>query len=99
MSCHRSGPERGHTSDIRAPPNTEEEGDSDYPWRDRLVSRISCGSLSDTRREEDGGCSCVPVSGVASESYTDIAVLSDISDEVEEADNTQLADDRKTRAV
>ena len=94
-----SGPERGHTSDIHAPPNTEEEGDSDYPWRDRLVSRISCGSLSDTRREEDGGCSCITVSGVARERYTDIAVLSDFSDEVEEADNTQLTDDRKPEPV
>ena len=42
-----SGPERGYMSDIRTPPNTEEEGgDSDYPWRDRMVSRISCGSSS-----------------------------------------------------
>ena len=91
-----SGPERGHTSDICAPPNTEEEGDSDYPWKDRMVSRISCGSLSDTRREEDGGRSCITVSGVASERYTDIA---DFSDEVEEADNTQLADDQRPEPV
>ena len=60
-----------------------------------MVSRISCGSLSDTRREEDNGRSYITVSGVTSERYADIAVLSDFSDEVEEADNTQLADGRR----
>ena len=45
-----------HTSDIRTPPNTEEEGDSDYPWRDRMVSRKLCGSSSDALHEEDGRC-------------------------------------------
>ena len=57
-----------------------------------MVSRISCGSSSDTRREEDNGRSYSTVSGVASERYADIAVLSDFSDELEEADSTQLAD-------
>ena len=90
-----SSPERGYMSDIRTPANTEEEGDSDYPWRDRMVSRISCGSSSDTRREEDNGRSYSTVSGVASERYADIAVLSDFSGELEEADSTQLADGRR----
>ena len=67
------------SSDIRTPPNTEEEGDSDYPWRDRMVSRILCGSSSDALGEEYNGCSYSTVSGVASESYADIAVLSDFS--------------------
>ena len=49
-----SSPKRDYMSDIRTPPNTEEEGDSNYPWRDRMVSRISCGSSLDTRREEVG---------------------------------------------
>ena len=90
-----SSPERDYMSDIRTPANTEEEGDSDYPWRDRMVSRISCGSSSDTRREEVNGRSYITVSGVASEGYADIAVLSDFSDEREEEDSTQLADGRK----
>ena len=90
-----SSPKRGYMSDIRTPPNTEEEGDSDYPWRDRMVSRISCGSSSDTRREEDNGRSYITVSGVASERYADIAVMSDFSDELEEADSKQLADGRR----
>ena len=54
-----SGPERGHMNNIRTPPNTEEEGDSDYPWRDRMVSGISCELLSDTRREENNGGSYI----------------------------------------
>ena len=60
-----------------------------------MVSRISCGSSSDTRREEDNGRSYITVSGVASERYADIAVLSDFSDKLEEADSTQLADGRR----
>ena len=85
---------RVHTSDIRTPPNTEEEGDSDYPWRDQMVSRKLCGSSSDALHEENDGCTYSTVSGVASARYADIAVLSDFSDESEEAERTRLADDR-----
>ena len=83
---------RVHTSDIRTLPNTEEEGDSDYPWRDRMVSRILCGSSPDALCEENNGYSYSTVSGVASARYADIAVLSDLSDESEEAERTRLAD-------
>ena len=83
-----------HTSDIRTPPNTEEEGDSDYPWRDRMVSRKLCGSSSDALYDENDGCTYSTVSGVASARYADIAVLSDFSDESEEAERTRLADGR-----
>ena len=83
-----------HTSDICTPPNTEEEGDSDYPWRDRMVSRKLCGSSSDALYEENDGCTYSTVSGVASARYADIAVLSDFSDESEEAERTRLADGR-----
>ena len=86
--------ERVHTSDIHTPPNTEEEGDSDYPWRDRMVSRKLYGSSSDALYEEDGRCLYSTVSGVASERYADIAVLSDFSDDSEETERTRLADDR-----
>ena len=85
---------RVHTSDIRTPPNTEEEGDSDYPWRDRMVSRKLCESSSDALYEEDGMCLYSTVSGVASERYADIAVLSDFSDDSEETERTRLADGR-----
>ena len=85
---------RVHTSDIRTPPNTEEEGDSDYPWRDRMVSRKLYGSSSDALYEEDGRCLYSTVSGVARERYADIAVLSDFSDDSEETERTRLADGR-----
>ena len=85
---------RVHASDIRTHPNTEEEGDSDYHWRDRMVSRKLCGSSSDALYEEDGRCTYSTVSGVASERYADIAVLSDFSDESEETERTRLADGR-----
>ena len=80
-----------HTSDIRTPPNTEEEGDSDYPWRDRMVLYESS---SDALYEEDGRCPYSTVSGVASERYADIAVLSDFSDDSEEEERTRLAGGR-----
>ena len=32
--CESLGRGRVHLIEIRAPPNTEEEGDSDYPWTD-----------------------------------------------------------------
>ena len=40
--------------DIRVPPNTEEEGDSDYPWADRLLSKESDGSSSNVVYHNDG---------------------------------------------
>ena len=44
---------RGHISDTRAPPNTEEEGDFDYPWADRLLSEESDGSSSNVVHRND----------------------------------------------
>ena len=59
-----------------------------------MVSRKLCGSSSDALYEEDGRCTYSTVSGVASERYADIAVLSDFSDESEETERTRLADGR-----
>ena len=50
--CESSG--RVHLIEIHAPPNTEEEGDSDYPWTDRLLSRKLDGSSSEVVYGEDG---------------------------------------------
>ena len=40
-------------NEIRAPPNTEEEGDSDCPWTNRLLSRNVDGSSSEAVYGED----------------------------------------------
>ena len=37
-----SSPKRDYMSDIHTPPNTEEEGDSDYPWRYEKVLKYLC---------------------------------------------------------
>ena len=59
-----------------------------------MVARKLCGSSSDALYEENDGCTYSTVSGVASARYADIAVLSDFSDESEEAERTRLADGR-----
>ena len=80
-------------SDIRAPPNTEEEGDSDYPWADRLQSKELDGSSNVVYREDRrflynavtgyGGDSSAGNS-VELGRNSDIAALSDFSDDMEE---------------
>ena len=59
---------RVHMSDIRAPPNTEEEGDSDYPWTDRLLLRKLDGSSPNAVYGEDGRFLYNAVSGYGSDS-------------------------------
>ena len=89
------GSSRGvHMSAIRAPPNTEEEGDSDYPWTDRLLSRKLDGSSPNAVYGEDGRFLYNAVTGYESDSSaansgklarkSDIAALSDFSDDTEE---------------
>ena len=82
---------RVHMSDIRTPPNTEEEGDSDYPWMDRLVSRKLYGSSSDAMYGEDGRFLYSAVTGVGSDRGADIVALSDFSDDSEETEVGRLA--------
>ena len=59
---------RGHMSNIRAPPNTEEEGDSDYPWADRLLSKESDGSSSNVVHHNDRRLLYNAVTGYGSDS-------------------------------
>ena len=82
---------RVHMSDIGTPPNTEEEGDSDYPWMDRLVSRKLHGSSSDAMYGEDGRLLYSAVTGVGSDRDADIAAMSDFSDDSEETEVRRLA--------
>ena len=98
-NCGKS--RRGHMSDIRAPPNTEEEGDSDYPWTDRLLSRELDGSSSKAVYGEDGRFLYNAVTGYGSDSSaansgklgrnSDIVALSDFSDDTEETGVRQLS--------
>ena len=92
---------RGHMSDIRAPPNTEEEGDSDYPWADRLLSKESDGSSSNVVYRNDRRLLYNAVTGYGSDSSaansgnlgrnSDIGALSDFSDDMEETEVKQLS--------
>ena len=92
---------RGHMSDIHAPPNTEEEGDSDYPWADRLLSKESDGSSSNVVYRNDRRLLYNAVTGYGSDSSaansgnvgrnSDIGALSDFSDDMEETGVKQLS--------
>ena len=85
---------RGNLGDIRMPPNTEEEGDSDYPWAERLLSKESDGFSSNVVYHSDGRLLYSVVTGEGSDSCaatsgniggrSDIAVVSDSSDDMEE---------------
>ena len=88
--CESSG--RVHLIEIRAPPNTEEEGDSDYPWTDRLLSRKLDGSSSEVVYGEDGRVRYSAVTGCGSDRNADIAALSDFSDDSEETGVRRLSD-------
>ena len=80
--------------EIRAPPNTEEEEDSDYPWTDRLLSRKLDGSSLEVVYGEDGRAPYSAVTGSGSDRNTDIAALSDFSDDSAETGVRRLSDCR-----
>ena len=90
--CEGSG--RVPLIEIRAPPNTEEEEDSDYPWTDRLLSRKLDGSSSEVVYDEDGRVPHSAVTGCGSDRNTDIAALSDFSDDSAETGVRRLSDCR-----
>ena len=90
--CEGSG--RVPLIEIRAPPNTEEEEDSDYPWTDRLLSRKLDGSSSEVVYGEDGRVPYSAVTGGGSDRNTDIAALSDFSDDSAETGVRRLSDYR-----
>ena len=58
-----------HMLEMRAPPNTEEEGDSDYSWTDRLLSRKLDGSSSEAVYGEDGRVLYSAVTGCGSDRH------------------------------
>ena len=90
--CEGSG--RVPLIEIRAPPNTEEEEDSDYPWTDGLLSRKLGGYSSEVVYGEDGRIPYSAVTGCGSDRNTDIAALSDFSDDSAETGVRQLSECR-----
>ena len=90
--CQGSG--RVPLIEICAPPNTEEGEDSDYPWTDGLSSRKLGGYSSEVVYGEDGRVPYSAVTGCGSERNTDIAALSDFSDDSAETGVRQLSECR-----
>ena len=87
--CEGSG--RVPLIEIRAPPNTEEEEDSDYPWTDGLLSGKFSGCSSQVVYSVDGRIPYSAVTECGSGRITDIAVLSDFSDDSAETGVWQLS--------
>ena len=81
VGSHREGSGRVPQIDFRAPPNTEEEDDSDYPGTDGLLSRKLGGRPSEVMYGEDGRIAYSAVTGGGSDRNADIAALSDFSDD------------------
>ena len=88
--CEGSG--RVPLIEIREPPNTEEN--SDYPWTDRLLSRKLDGYSSVVVYGEDGRVPYSAVTGCGSDRNTDIAALSDFSEDSAEMGVRRLSDYR-----
>ena len=87
--CEGSG--RVPLIEIRVPPNTEEEEDSDYPWTDGLLSGKCSGCSSQVVYSVDGRIPYSAVTECVSGRITDIAVLSDFSDDSAETGVRQLS--------
>ena len=87
--CEGSG--RVPLIEIRAPPNTEEEEDSDYPWTDGLLSEKLSGYSSQVVYSVDGRIPYSAVTECGSDRNTDIAALSDFSDDSAETGVRQLS--------
>ena len=90
--CEGSG--RMPLSEIRAPLNTEEEEDSDCPWMDRVLSRKLDGCSLEVVYGEDGRIPYSAATGSGSYRNTDIAALSDFSDDSAETGVRRLSDCR-----
>ena len=87
--CEGSG--RVPLIEIRAPSNTEEEEDSDYPSTDGLLSGKCSGGSSQVVYSVDGRIPYCAVTECVSGRITDIAVLSDFSDDSVETGVRQLS--------
>ena len=87
--CHTDGSHRedsGRVSQLefRAPPNTEDEDDSDYPDTDGLLAKKLGGCPSEGMYGKNGRIPYSAVTGGGSERNADIAALSDFSDDSSE---------------
>ena len=70
--------------EFRAPPNTEEEDDSDYSDADRLLAMKLGGCPSEETYGQDDGILYSAAAGAGYKKKADIAALSDFSDESSE---------------
>ena len=64
-----------------APPNTEDEGDSDYPGTDGSLTEMLDGCPSEAMSDRDRNMPCRELTDSDNDSRSDIAVLSDFSDD------------------
>ena len=81
VDSHRS--DSGGVSHLKfsAPPNTEDEDDSDYPDTDRSLAEKLGGCPSEGMYGKNGEITYSVVTGSGSERNSDIAALSDFSDD------------------
>ena len=99
VGSHREGSGRVPQMEYRAPPNTEEEEDSDCLWTDGLLLRKLGGGLSEVMYGEDGRFPYSAVTGGGSGRNADIAALSDFSDDSAELGVRQQLEYRATVPV
>ena len=64
-----------------APPNTEDEGDSDYPGTDGSLTEMLDGCPSEAMSDRDRDMTCSEMTDNDNDRRSDIAVLSDFSDD------------------
>ena len=64
-----------------APPNTEDEGDSDYPGTDGSLTEMLDGCPSEAMSDRDRDMTCSEMTDSDNDRRSDIAVLSDFSDD------------------
>ena len=84
VDSHREDSGRVCHLQFRAPPNTEDEDDSDYSDTDKLLAKKLGGCPSEGMYGKNGRITYSAVTGSGSERNADIAALSDFSDDSSE---------------
>ena len=84
VGSHREDSGRVSQLEFRAPPNTEDEDDSDYPDTDGMLAKKLGGCPSEGMYGKNGRIPYSAVTGGGSERNADIAALSDFSDDSSE---------------
>ena len=84
VDSHREDSGRVSHLQFRAPPNTEDEDDSDYPDTDGLLAKKLGGCPSEGTYGKNGRITYSAVTGSGSRRNADIAALSDFSDDSSE---------------